>query len=105
MYKTVLEEYKDCCEWLNKRLSQGNTSLKTLCEELKGWNLFEGYGQENVFDFSYKNKDITLSCFEMDKSFKIDTYIEFFDKDNNYYAMTIADIKKELKELRVEYEE
>ena len=102
LYKAVLEEYKDCCEWLNKRLSQGNTSLKTLCEELNGWNYDE---QEECFDFSYKNKDIILSCCQTNKEYNIDTYIEFYDRYDDYYAMTIEDIKKELKELGVKYEE
>lgn len=102
LYKAVLEEYKDCCEWLNKRLSQDNTSLKTLCKELNGWNYDE---QEECFDFSYKNKDIILSCYQTNEEYNIDTYIEFYDRYDDYYAMTIEDIKKELKELGVGYEE
>lgn len=102
LYKAVLKEYEDCYEWLNKRLSQGNVSLKTLCEELKGWNYTE---QEECFDFTYKHNDIILTCYQIGKEYGIDTYVEFYNRYNDYYAMTIEDIKKELKELGVEYEE
>lgn len=98
LYQTVLKEYKDCCEWLNKRSLQGDISLKTLYEELKGWNYSE---QEECFDFSYKNKDIILACYQADEKYNIDIYIEFYDKYDDYYAMTVDDIKKELEKLGV----
>ena len=69
---------------------------------MNGWNYDE---QEECFDFSYKNKDIILSCCRTNKEYNIDTYIEFYDKYDDYYAMTIEDIKNELKELGAEYEE